>query len=134
MVLKWLRAFANQKQKVQFFYGSDIFVFIFEQSSYLFSLKNSRPSRDLDPGPPWYKADMLPIELSWLGYLITMSGIQMASHSPGLSLRDSFVIFSFNFLFHPFSSFFKLHCQSILHIYFLFRSRRSRPDDVIVLI
>ena len=31
-----------------------IFVFKFEQSSYLFSLKNSHPSRDLNPGPPQY--------------------------------------------------------------------------------
>ena len=45
-----------------------IFVFKFEQSSYLFSLKNSRPCWDLNPGPPRYWADMLPIELSWLGY------------------------------------------------------------------
>ena len=37
------------------------------KSSYLFSLKNSRPCRDLNPGPPRYQADMLPIELSWLG-------------------------------------------------------------------
>ena len=44
-----------------------ILVFKFEQSSYLFSLKNSRPCRDLNPGPPWYQADMLSIELSWLG-------------------------------------------------------------------
>ena len=36
-------------------------------TSYLFSLKNSRPCRDLNPGPPRYQADMLPIELSWLG-------------------------------------------------------------------
>ena len=25
--------------------------------------------RDLNPGPPWYQADILPTELSWLGYL-----------------------------------------------------------------
>ena len=35
---------------------------------YLFSLKNSRPCRDLNPGLPRYQVDMLPIELSWLGY------------------------------------------------------------------
>ena len=35
--------------------------------SYLFSLKNSRTCRDLNPGPPWYQANMLPIELFWLG-------------------------------------------------------------------
>ena len=44
-----------------------IFVFKLEQSSYLFSLKNYRPCRDSIPGPPRYQADMLPIELSWLG-------------------------------------------------------------------
>ena len=33
----------------------------------LFSLKNSRSCRDLNPGPRWYQADMLPTELSWLG-------------------------------------------------------------------
>ena len=44
-----------------------IFVFKFEQSSYLFSLKNSCPCQDLNLGPPRYQADMLPIELSWLG-------------------------------------------------------------------
>ena len=30
-------------------------------------MKNSRPCRDLNPGPARYQADMLPIELSWLG-------------------------------------------------------------------
>ena len=33
----------------------------------LFSLKNSRPCRDLNSGPLRYQAHMLPIELSWLG-------------------------------------------------------------------
>ena len=33
-------------------------------NNYLFSLKNSRPCRD-----PQYQADMLPTELSWLGYI-----------------------------------------------------------------
>ena len=51
-------------------YQNYIFVFKFEQISYLFSLKNSRPCRDLNPGPPWYPADMLPIELSWLGSIL----------------------------------------------------------------
>ena len=46
-------------------YWNYIFVFKFEQSSYLFSLKNSLPCRDLNPGPPRYQADML-TELSWL--------------------------------------------------------------------
>ena len=45
-----------------------IFVFKFEQSSLLFSLKNSRPCQDLNPGPPRYQPDMPPIELSWLGH------------------------------------------------------------------
>ena len=31
-------------------------------------MKNSRPCRDLNPGPPRYQADMPPTELSWLGY------------------------------------------------------------------
>ena len=44
-----------------------IFTSKFEQSSYLFSPKNSRPCRDLNPGPPRYQVNMLPIELSWLG-------------------------------------------------------------------
>ena len=44
-----------------------IFVFKFERFIYLFSLKNSCPCRDLNPGLPRYQADMLPIELSWLG-------------------------------------------------------------------
>ena len=44
-----------------------IFLFIFKLISYLFSLKNSRPCWDLSPGPPLYQADMLPIELPWLG-------------------------------------------------------------------
>ena len=44
-------------------YWNYIFVFKFEQSSYFFSLKNSRPCRDLNPGTPRYQADMLPIEL-----------------------------------------------------------------------
>ena len=38
--------------------------------NYLFSLKNSRPCRDLNPGLPRYQADMLPTELSWLGQTI----------------------------------------------------------------
>ena len=33
----------------------------------LFSLKNYRPRWDLNPEPPRYQANMLPIELSWLG-------------------------------------------------------------------
>ena len=37
-----------------------------EQSSYLFSLKNSRPCRNLNSGPPRYQADILPIELAWM--------------------------------------------------------------------
>ena len=52
-----------------------IFVFKFEQSSYLFSHKNSRPCRDLIPGPPRYQADMLPIELSWLGFFNTVEDL-----------------------------------------------------------
>ena len=32
-----------------------------------FSLKNSRPCQDLNPGPPSYQADLLPIELYRLG-------------------------------------------------------------------
>ena len=36
--------------------------------NYLFSLKNSRPCRDSNPGPHRYQAYMLPTELSWLGY------------------------------------------------------------------
>ena len=44
-----------------------VFKFEFEQSSYLFSLKNSRPCQDLNLGPPRYQADMLPIDLFWLG-------------------------------------------------------------------
>ena len=48
-------------------YWNYIFIFKFEQFSYLFSLKNSRTSRDLNWGPPRYQADMLPIELSLLG-------------------------------------------------------------------
>ena len=35
---------------------------------YLFSLKSSRPCRGLNPGPPRHQADMLPTELSWLGW------------------------------------------------------------------
>ena len=35
--------------------------------NYLFSLKNSPPCQDLNPGPPQYLADMLPTELSLLG-------------------------------------------------------------------
>ena len=35
--------------------------------NYLFSLKNSRPWRDLNPGPTRYQANMLSTELSWLG-------------------------------------------------------------------
>ena len=37
----------------------------------LFSLKNSRPSRDLNTGTPQYLADMLPNELSWQTACIT---------------------------------------------------------------
>ena len=48
-------------------YWNYIFTFKFKQSSYLFSLKNSHPCQDLNPGLPRYQADMLPIELSWLG-------------------------------------------------------------------
>ena len=58
-------------------YWNYIFVFKFKQSSYLFSLKNYRPCRDLNPGCPRHQADMLPIELSWLG-------------SIGESLRERF--------------------------------------------
>ena len=36
----------------------------------LLSLKNSHPCRDLNLGPPWYQADMLLIELSWLGFFV----------------------------------------------------------------
>ena len=35
----------------------------------LFSLKNSRLCRDLNPEPPRYQADMLPTEQSWLWLL-----------------------------------------------------------------
>ena len=42
-------------------YWNYIFVFKFEQSSYLFLLKNSRSCRDLNLGPPRYQADMLPM-------------------------------------------------------------------------
>ena len=31
-------------------------------------MKNSRPCQDLNPGPPQYQADMLPIELTWLQF------------------------------------------------------------------
>ena len=34
----------------------------------LFSLKNSCPCLDLNPEPPRYQVDMLPNELSWLGF------------------------------------------------------------------
>ena len=37
--------------------------------NYLLSLKNSRPCRDLNLGHLWYQANMLPTELSSLGYL-----------------------------------------------------------------
>ena len=50
-----------------------IFIFKFEQSSYLFLLKNSRPCRDLNLGLSRYQADMLPIELSWLGLQSVLS-------------------------------------------------------------
>ena len=36
--------------------------------NYLFSLNNSRSYQDLNSGPPQYQADMLPTELSWLGF------------------------------------------------------------------
>ena len=51
-------------------YWNYIFVFKFKQSSYLFSLKNSCPCRDLpgfEPRTSLVPSDMLPIELSWLG-------------------------------------------------------------------
>ena len=51
-------------------FSLSIFIFKFKQSSYLFSLKNSHPYQDLNQGPPRYQADMLSIELSWLGYTI----------------------------------------------------------------
>ena len=35
-------------------------------TSFLVRINNSHPCQDLNPGPPWYQADMLPIELSWL--------------------------------------------------------------------
>ena len=44
----------------------EFFHFKFKKISYLFTLKNSRPCLDLNPGLPWYQANMLPIELSWL--------------------------------------------------------------------
>ena len=52
----------------------EIFVFKFEQSSHLFSLKYSRPCQDLNPGPPRYHADTIPIELSWLGFRKIVDG------------------------------------------------------------
>ena len=52
-------------------YSSSILLLSFHpdvlQSTNIISLKNSRPCRDLNPGPPQYQADMLPTELSWLG-------------------------------------------------------------------
>ena len=42
--------------------------FKFKYFNYLISLKNYRPCRDLIPGPPRDQADMLPTELSWLGF------------------------------------------------------------------
>ena len=45
-------------------------VFKFEFNQLLFLLKNSRPCRDLNPGFPQYQADMLPTELSWLGWFL----------------------------------------------------------------
>ena len=59
--------FPDIKMKQGFIIGVYIFVFKFEQSSYLFSLNNSCPCRDLKPGTPRYQADMLPIKLCWLG-------------------------------------------------------------------
>ena len=40
--------------------------FKLELFNYLFSLKNSRPCWDWNPGRPRYQANMLPTELSWL--------------------------------------------------------------------
>ena len=44
-------------------------VYILNLINFLFSLKNSRPCRDLNRGPPQYQANMLPTELSWLGLI-----------------------------------------------------------------
>ena len=52
---------------VIFLYDICIQIRTIQLLSYLVSLKNSCPCRDLNAGPPPYQADMLPIELSWLG-------------------------------------------------------------------
>ena len=49
--------------------------------NYLFSLKSSRPCRDLKPGLPRYQADMLPTELSWLGRNVKVCCFQFRSCS-----------------------------------------------------
>ena len=57
-----------------------IFVFKFysNYSVTYFHWKNSRPCWDLNLGPPWYQADMLPNELSWLGFRLLSKHILLS--------------------------------------------------------
>ena len=50
-------------------YWDYIFVFKFEYISYLFSLKNSRPCRDLNPGPPGTKPICYQLSYPGLDYI-----------------------------------------------------------------
>ena len=43
----------------------------------------------MNPGPPWYQADKLPIELSWLGSLILVE-VRSIQHQEQESHRDHF--------------------------------------------
>ena len=58
--------------------------------NYLFSLKNSRPCQELNPGPPRYQANMLPTELSWLGFRwLLYSGLATKHSTTGHALSFS---------------------------------------------
>ena len=100
---------------------------------HLFSLKNSRPCRDLNPGPLWYQADMLPIELSWLGFIIrslpnmlldllarSKSGRELElvknnSKLPHSLLRISWPEIDKKFIHQQLSTYWQLHRWKLIH-------------------
>ena len=55
-------------QTLQITFLHDIHIQIRKIQLFIFTEKFSTPGRDLNPGPPLYQGDMLPIELSWLGW------------------------------------------------------------------
>ena len=85
-------------------------------------LKNSRPCRDLNPGPPRYQVDMLPFELSWLGFLLKLNFLQCVQLFQGTRQfgPKAFVslVGSLKLIFLSWTKFSKLRLKDILSLSF----------------